>query len=703
METRNLITGIVVALLVYVVYMTIYTKFVKPALPQPPAPVPGASGDGAAATTQQPTSGASSGAIFSAPTTAMEWTGGETADAIVLGGDQDALRLVLAPRGAAVERLDLTERRGGKRYEYRESADADQPYPMIRPVERADAAPFAALATSSLRVGGVEFALDQVLWRAERVDAHNAVFSATLRSADGDVLRVTKTYVVASGQRLFDVLLRVENLTERPLRVQLRQIGPTGIPEEGRQFPSRRIATVYRTSADSVLHPRTFMRSELAAPEPKRVTPPTDGAKFFWTAATNKYFGVFMRPIAADGSPGEFVVDVAAHAATSETKDVGDAFVKLTLAETDITPKGRIDYRFQLYAGPKNTDALSAVDKTFADRTGVGYLIAQDLDMSCSCSCCAPAWLTLIMKGSLESLQFVSRNFGIAIILLVIIIRTLLHPLAVYQQKTMYRYQEQMAKLQPKMEAIRAQHPNDQMAVNREMMTLYRDSGVSMLTPLLGMIPLMIQLPILGALWNALNTDVHLRHAIFDGVWIRDLSAPDALVRFSSPITIPLLGWLPWIGTPFQNVPSINLLPILMGVSMYLQQKYMPKPNIAKPPSTTPARPGAMSMEDQMRQTQMMANMMSFIFPIMLYYQPSGLNLYWMATNVFGICESLLIRKQIERDKLRRAAEGDKPVKVKPPGPIRRWLAELAKKAEEIQKRADQVSRDSGKGKKDKR
>jgi YidC/Oxa1 family membrane protein insertase len=310
------------------------------------------------------------------------------------------------------------------------------------------------------------------------------------------------------------------------------------------------------------------------------------------------------------------------------------------------------------------------------------------------------------MTGLLESIQTVVRNYGVAIIVLVLIIRALLHPLTVFQQKSMYRMQEAQARLQPKLAALKERYANDKVRLNQETMKLYGEEGVNPMAGMVGMLPMLIQMPILIALWTALNTDVHLRHAGFDPWWITDLSAPDALIEFSGDgITIPILGWLPLIGTWFTNVPSLNLLPILMGVSMWLQQKYMPKPGMqakleaAKKAATqkkSHQKRSGMSPEDQARQQQMIMYMMSIFFPLMFYRMPSGLNLYWMSTNVFGIAESLRIRKQLQTQKERREREGPPPVKKKP-GVVGRVFKHLAARAEELQKRADQLSKEEAK------
>jgi YidC/Oxa1 family membrane protein insertase len=243
---------------------------------------------------------------------------------------------------------------------------------------------------------------------------------------------------------------------------------------------------------------------------------------------------------------------------------------------------------------------------------------------------------------------------------------------------------------------MREKYPNDKVKQNQEQMKIYAEEGVNPAAPLVGMIPLFLQMPILIGLWTALNTDVNLRHAPFDGWWIRDLSAPDALIQFREPITIPILGWLPFVGTAFSNIPSLNVLPILMGIGMYLQQKYMPKPAMAaRQENAKQAAPGptGMTPEEQLRQQQMMMNMMSVLFPIMFYYQPSGLALYWMAGTVFAIFESLRIRKQIAKEKERLAALGPQKPTPKKTGLVVSMMRKMAEKAEQFQEKADELTR----------
>jgi YidC/Oxa1 family membrane protein insertase len=299
-------------------------------------------------------------------------------------------------------------------------------------------------------------------------------------------------------------------------------------------------------------------------------------------------------------------------------------------------------------------------------------------------------WLEEMMLWLLDKIHMVVRNYGVGIMILVLIVRTLLHPLTKFQQKSMFRMQEGMARMQPKQEAIKQKYANDKVKQNQEIMKLFAEEGVNPAGSFVSFLPMFVQMPILVALWTALNTDIHLRHAPFDGWWIVDLSAPDSLLTFNPPVTVPILGYLPLIGSVFSGVTSLNVLPILMGLSMWLQQKYMPKPQMKPKLDASKAR-GGTSPEDQMRQQTLMAYMMAVLFPLMFYKMPAGLNLYWMATNVFGICESLIIRKQLERDRQKRDQGGPQPPRR--PGLVSRFFKRIAEQAEQLQKKADELSK----------
>jgi len=141
-------------------------------------------------------------------------------------------------------------------------------------------------------------------------------------------------------------------------------------------------------------------------------------------------------------------------------------------------------------------------------------------------------------------------------------------------------------------------------------------------------------MPVWIALYSAIDASIDLRGAPFKLLpfWITDLSAPDALFRFPM-INLPLLG----------KLDSLNLLPLLMGVAFYLQQKLTPQQPAANPQAA--------------QQQKMMLIMMPILFPLMLYKAPSGLNLYIMASTFAGVIEQYVIKKHI-REKEEQEATG---------------------------------------------
>src|SRR4051794_39184944 len=204
-----------------------------------------------------------------------------------------------------------------------------------------------------------------------------------------------------------------------------------------------------------------------------------------------------------------------------------------------------------------------------------------------------------------------------------------------------------------------------------------------------------LQMPIWIALWSALNTTFELRHASFlwGFTWIHDLAKPDRLIRFPADwaFTIPIIH---------THVDALNVLPIILAGVFYLQQKFTPKP-----PTMTP---------EQAQQQKIMQGMMVFLFPLFLYAQPSGLNLYIMTSTAIGIWESKRIRAHIkakeeaekagvvivDADPPTTSGPGVKRRKDEPIGKPRGGKPEpaaptnwLARKLAELQDKAEQAKR----------
>ncbi len=256
---------------------------------------------------------------------------------------------------------------------------------------------------------------------------------------------------------------------------------------------------------------------------------------------------------------------------------------------TAIAPAQTIESSHLLYFGPRDLGVLKEH----------GYQLSSAVDFG---------WTDIIAKPLLYVLRFFNqylKNYGLSIIVLTILIKILFWPLTHKSYKSM----KEMQKLQPRMAKIREKYKNDRQKMNQELMGLYKTYKVN---PMSGCLPMVIQIPVFIALFRLLGSSIELRHAPFI-LWINDLSAPDRLFQFP-------------FGIPFMAPPyGIPVLTLLMGASMFLQQKMTP----------TPGDP---------TQAKIMM-FLPIIFTFIFINFPSGLVLYWFVNNVLSIGQQYRIQK----------------------------------------------------------
>jgi YidC/Oxa1 family membrane protein insertase len=283
-----------------------------------------------------------------------------------------------------------------------------------------------------------------------------------------------------------------------------------------------------------------------------------------WAGFDNLYFLSVIAPIISE----------TAQAQAIGSTGPGDPVASvITMPERMINSGETVEWEFTAYLGPKTEKTLIAAAHSFD----------QALDFG---------WFTIIAKPLVRVLQFFQglvKNWGLAIIIVTIIIKLLLLPLT---QKS-YKSMSAMSKLQPAMKEIREKFGEDRERLNQEMMALYKAHGVS---PAAGCLPMLVQLPFFIAFYRALYGTIELRHAPFM-FWIQDLSAPD-----------------PYYVTP-----------IVMGITMVASQKMTP----------TTADP---------MQAKMML-MMPVVFTFFFLNLPSGLVLYWLVSNVLTIGQQYYLRR----------------------------------------------------------
>jgi YidC/Oxa1 family membrane protein insertase len=260
-----------------------------------------------------------------------------------------------------------------------------------------------------------------------------------------------------------------------------------------------------------------------------------------------------------------------------------------THSPLSLAPQEQASSLLTLYLGPRDLNALKELDKNLDRAVDFG-------------------WTDVIAKPLLYLLLFFNKyvnNYGVAIILLTILVKLLFWPLTHKSQKSM----KEMQKLQPHMAKIREKHKNDKQKMNQELMGLYKTYKVN---PMGGCLPMIIQLPVFFALFRVLGSCIELRHAPFM-LWITDLSAPDRLFNFPFQI-------------PFMQAPyGIPVMTLLMGASMFIQQKMTP------------------TVGDPAQAKMMM--FLPVIFTFMFINFPSGLVLYWFVSNILTIGQQYGIKR----------------------------------------------------------
>jgi YidC/Oxa1 family membrane protein insertase len=312
-----------------------------------------------------------------------------------------------------------------------------------------------------------------------------------------------------------------------------------------------------------------------------------------WVATRNKYFAVALIPIESV-SEGAYLEGTRSAMPDNGEKETYDISLKMPY-------KGGASERsaFRVFLGPLQHSVLKSYEKGLENIMSLGW-----------------AWLIrpiseYIMLPIFIAIHYVIPNWGLVIIIFSILIKLAMHPLSKSQMKSM----KKMQKLQPLMDELRTKYKDDPQKMNQSIMNLYKEYGVN---PAGGCLPLLLQMPIMYALYAVFRGAIELRQASFVG-WIKDLSIPDIIYHL--PFKMPLIG-----------IQDISGIAVIMGVTMFIQQK--------------------MTIKDPRQKTMvwMMPIMMTFLFNGF----PSGLNLYYAVFNVLAIGQQVLINKQDDDEPLRK-------------------------------------------------
>ncbi|MDR0910690.1 MAG: membrane protein insertase YidC [Spirochaetaceae bacterium] len=324
-----------------------------------------------------------------------------------------------------------------------------------------------------------------------------------------------------------------------------------------------------------------------------------------WASIAGKYFTFIAIP---DATPYRMEFSTRAEPGLSNAS-------RFFITRPAVYNESRIADSFYFYLGPKTTDALGIYDN------GANDFRLQDTGLSRVAT--GGGILTPIewvINWLLKFFYMLARNYGVAIFLITLLVRLILFPLTKKSSEATIKMQA----FQPKIQEIQAKYKDNQQQMQLKMAEFYKEVGYN---PLSGCLPLLIQMPLLFAMYNVFNTNFDLRGALFIPGWIPDLSQPESIYHL--PFTIPLLGWT-----------DIRLLPIIYTVSQMLTTKLTQMPG-----------------QQQQGMMKFMMWGMPIIFFFILYDLPSGLSVYWIFSNLLGTAQQLIINRMNKEKKAQIQAE----------------------------------------------
>lgn len=565
-------------------------------------------------------------------------------------------------------------------------------------------------------------------------------FEATIvDELDKPLVVISRRFSVKPGSFEFAVDQSIKNVSSRPLKVVYHQIGPVDQPQgiiryggDARHFrfgfmddvnddPSRTVQSP-ANSVSLLTHAEALGKPDAAGAYAEQTLWPTPAVEkenylLCWVGTTSRYYTVAAynppsannppadadkvfkiieggprapRPAGAAAPPAPAtgrVARVAIPIPTPPTAPAGTPSaaigLRLVSAPVTIAPDSSADFSITAYAGPTSKKIMGA-------QLGAPRISLQDsliYTFGGPCGFCTFQSITHLLRATLGFLHdHIVFDWAIAVMVLVVVMRTLLHPVTRWSQVNMLRFSKRIAKLAPKQKALQEKYGDDPTRLRQEQTRLMMEEGVGIGAGVRGCLPAFLQMPVWMALAPMLYFTYELRHqgaffglfqVLSGGKWsfLADLAEPDRFIPFGSSFRIPLLSGL------MGPIDGFNIMPILMGIVFFLQQKYL------MPPPTTTMTP------EQEQQLKIQKVMMVVLFPLMMYNAPSGLSLYFFTNSTLAIIESRHIRKKaekmIEREEAAALVNPRKKPEAKQPG----FLARMAELAEQRQQLRDQAAK----------
>ncbi len=407
--------------------------------------------------------------------------------------------------------------------------------------------------------------------------------------------------------------IEVRNLGEESLPLRYRLEGPNGLPVEGWWYANKigrnwgaaglRDVVARHVGNDTV----QFGPADIAADEVE----PMQGPPLAFAGIDAQYFSAILLPIKPNLET-LWIDELRSVSLSPEPKGRSNegryvnATFQLISHEIPLAAGDTLKHSYQIFAGPKRPDLLANYHACESKQYPLSDLMYY-------------GWFSTVAKAMLGILHFfygLVGNYGIAIILLTVLVRSCMFPISRKQAQSMAKMQE----LRPEMDQLKVKYKEDTQKQSQAMQELYRKHNIN---PLAGCLPMFIQLPIFLGLYRALMVDVELRQAplLGDAVrWCSNLAAPDMFLDWS--------GAVPGMVTNFLG-PYLNVLPLATAGLFLLQQKlFMPEP-----------------ANEQAAMQQKMMKFMMLIMGFLFFKVAAGLCLYFIASSLWGIAERKMLPK----------------------------------------------------------
>ena len=444
----------------------------------------------------------------------------------------------------------------------------------------------------------------ETFWETDKTELiltdRNPQGSLTFSKQIGDDLQILKKFTFYHDRYYVDLELAFRNLSNQPLiSLDTRSDNRNGYKLRwGPGINADLLVHEIKNGNRGRHNPKSEGARALGSGTSKPVKKLDDDQSMntvLWAGMNNKYFAALMIPDGVLNATYELetLSDNGATAPVDITAPSEAASLIVPGFSLD-SNNSRAD-QFRIYVGPKEYTALKAIEAPGTQ--GEDLQLADIIDFGFFW------YIAWVMLWLLNFFYGIINNYGVAIILLTLLVKVVSYPLT----RKGYKSMQAMQKLQPLLTELREKHRDDPQKLNKATMQLYKEHGVN---PFGGCIPWIPQIPVFIALFALLGNAIELRGAPFFS-WIDDLSAPDVL--FTLPFTIPFIG------------DAFRLLPIVNGFTTWLQQKTS----------------GGMAPTTDNMQAKIM-QFMPLLFVFILYNFASGLALYWLCNNIFTIGQQYL-------------------------------------------------------------